>query len=466
MKKVNRKDYYYLGRWVAPTLPMSLFFHWGEGSLFKEIGLVTKSSMISLDGHCYYGNNMVKDVRNFFKKRLEKKDFKFFHQFVSLADKQFNNFLELKEDIKKCNKTNRLQVLKEFIKRYTEINTPWVAVFFIELSLDKHFNDLCKRFNLDPDKFRLLATSGRKTFFEQEREELLLIQKELGGRDAKKLFKKDANFAKKLKEHLRRYRWIGTHHFWGTQKKMTDIFDDLKKNLESERDNRQKIVNSLPEELKTVMSIMGDLAWIRLQAAEVSDIMTTEALDMFKQFAKELGIKYEDLIWLSDQELVDHLENKTKPSIIELNQRKKAVGLFHGGAEKISIISGKKLEELTNLFMPSIKLKTDIIKGVVANKGMARGKVMVVLVPERAKLFKKGNILVAPETTPDYVFLMKKAAAIITDTGGITSHAAIVSRELGKPCIIGTKIATQVLKDGNLVEVDANKGVIKVIKNN
>jgi pyruvate,water dikinase len=58
---------------------------------------------------------------------------------------------------------------------------------------------------------------------------------------------------------------------------------------------------------------------------------------------------------------------------------------------------------------------------------------------------------------------MEKAAAFITDEGGITCHAAIVSRELKKPCIIGTKIATQVLKDGDLVEVDANNGVVKIM---
>jgi pyruvate,water dikinase len=67
-------------------------------------------------------------------------------------------------------------------------------------------------------------------------------------------------------------------------------------------------------------------------------------------------------------------------------------------------------------------------------------------------------------TTPDFVPAMRKAVAIITDEGGITCHAAIVSRELGKPCIIGTKIATKALKDGDVVEVDADNGVVRIIK--
>ncbi len=95
---------------------------------------------------------------------------------------------------------------------------------------------------------------------------------------------------------------------------------------------------------------------------------------------------------------------------------------------------------------------------------MVKGVVAVVLTPMDAEKVKKGMVLVAPETTPDFVPAMGRAAAFITDRGGVTSHAAIVSREMGKPHIIGTKIATQVLKDGDLVEVDANKGVVKVIK--
>ena len=77
---------------------------------------------------------------------------------------------------------------------------------------------------------------------------------------------------------------------------------------------------------------------------------------------------------------------------------------------------------------------------------------------------KKGDILVAVMTRPDYLPAMKRAAAIVTDEGGVTCHAAILSRELGIPCIIGTKIATKVLKDGQLVEVNANHSWVKIIK--
>jgi pyruvate,water dikinase len=74
---------------------------------------------------------------------------------------------------------------------------------------------------------------------------------------------------------------------------------------------------------------------------------------------------------------------------------------------------------------------------------------------------KCGEILVVEVTTPEFLPAMKKAIAVITDHGGLMTHAAIIAREFKIPCIVGTKIATQVLKNGDLVEVDANKGIVR-----
>ncbi|GEM_PF-94993 len=104
------------------------------------------------------------------------------------------------------------------------------------------------------------------------------------------------------------------------------------------------------------------------------------------------------------------------------------------------------------------------IKGTTAYKGKTQGRIKIIRLIEDAKGLQEGDVLVASMTDPRYVPIMKKAAAIITDEGGITCHAAIVSRELKKPCIIGTKIATKILKDGDLVEVDATHGIVKIIK--
>lgn len=103
------------------------------------------------------------------------------------------------------------------------------------------------------------------------------------------------------------------------------------------------------------------------------------------------------------------------------------------------------------------------VTGQIAKKGLVQGKVRVLNFKKEIPLLKKGEILVTSMTTPDYLPAMYNAVGFVTDEGGITCHAAIVARELGKPCVIGTKFATQIFKTGDMVELDANKGIVKKI---
>jgi pyruvate,water dikinase len=101
-----------------------------------------------------------------------------------------------------------------------------------------------------------------------------------------------------------------------------------------------------------------------------------------------------------------------------------------------------------------------IIKGQAASTGMASGPVKIIHSPSEIDQILAGDVLVTEMTTPDFVPAMKRAAAIITDAGGRTCHAAIVSRELGIPCVVGTEVATTSLKDGQVVTVDGKNGLV------
>ncbi|OGI25052.1 MAG: hypothetical protein A3J76_02355 [Candidatus Moranbacteria bacterium RBG_13_45_13] len=127
------------------------------------------------------------------------------------------------------------------------------------------------------------------------------------------------------------------------------------------------------------------------------------------------------------------------------------------GREAKKIFAGMEKEE------PAKIVQTTELKGMPAFPGKISGKVKIIITAKDAGKMKKGDILVSQATGPDLVPAMKMAAAIVTNEGGITAHAAIVSRELKIPCIVGTKIATKVLQDGNLVEVDADRGIVKII---
>ncbi|MFH1584183.1 MAG: PEP-utilizing enzyme, partial [Actinomycetota bacterium] len=138
--------------------------------------------------------------------------------------------------------------------------------------------------------------------------------------------------------------------------------------------------------------------------------------------------------------------------------------IYIGSLEENVNKFGIKLVDDESVVSGKVEQKEDQIKGQTAYPGKVRGKVKVVLRYGDIGEVEKGDILVSPMTMPKYLPAMKKAGAIVTDEGGITCHAAIVSREMKKPAIVGTKIASQILKDGDEVEVDAEKGIVKIIK--
>ncbi|MDO8553816.1 MAG: PEP-utilizing enzyme [Candidatus Micrarchaeota archaeon] len=128
------------------------------------------------------------------------------------------------------------------------------------------------------------------------------------------------------------------------------------------------------------------------------------------------------------------------------------------------VVSGKDAQETYhNIF--SLNVSVDELDGVCASRGFVEGPVRIIMKKEDLKYMQKGEILVTSMTRPEMVVAMKKAIGIITDEGGITSHAAILSREMGIPCVLATKIATKVLKNGDLVELNADEGLVRILRN-
>jgi len=132
---------------------------------------------------------------------------------------------------------------------------------------------------------------------------------------------------------------------------------------------------------------------------------------------------------------------------------------------KIYIVQSRPITTLTKTInyevkMDLMKSTKVVLKGLPASPGIAKGPVRIVPTKDDIDKVNKGDVLVTYMTSPDFVPAMKRAAAIVTDSGGATSHAAIVSREMGIPCIVGSGNATSVLKDGMIVTVDAKRGVV------
>lgn len=192
------------------------------------------------------------------------------------------------------------------------------------------------------------------------------------------------------------------------------------------------------------------------------DELIINILDYVKNKTK---ISKELLYFLSKDELIDFLINDKKPNELELKKRRNGFIFCKKG---IILINNKPIKKVFAGLGYDYKIVDTSnlreLKGSIACKGIVIGKVKIIMSKSKIQSIKNKEILVTSMTTPEYLPAMKKAIAFVTDEGGITCHAAIVAREMKKPCIIGTKIATQVLKDGDLVEVDANKGIVRILK--
>jgi phosphoenolpyruvate synthase/pyruvate phosphate dikinase len=273
-----------------------------------------------------------------------------------------------------------------------------------------------------------------------------------------------------LKKHQERYFWIG-NSYHGAKTLSLNFFKKRKKNIDPEiRKNIKKHLKEVKQKKKEIISkykLSKEMVNIAKAICEGISWQDERKKHIFiythykNLFLKELARRYNLPI--------RPLENYSLHKIIKAKDinnliKKKITILGFVVDTHVKELSEKESAYYWKEYVEG-KSRNNIkeIKGIIASQGkkkIIQGKVKIVLDPQD-KDFKIGNILVAPMTSPEYVFLMKKSKAIITDAGGLTSHAAIVSRELKIPCIVNTKIATKVLKDNDLVEIDASKGIIK-----
>jgi len=215
--------------------------------------------------------------------------------------------------------------------------------------------------------------------------------------------------------------------------------------------------------LKTLLKISDDFTWWQDERKRSTYLNIHLGTIILGEMAKRTGVDPELTRWLLPAEVESFFINH-KPTGVEL--RRRSLGcvfcVWQGG---YYIATGSGVVKMRQVMFGKKTLdQVRDLRGLTASVGRVVGTVKIINSAREVGKIQQGDILVAVMTRPDYIAGIKKAAAIVTNEGGVTCHAAIVSRELGVPCIIGTKIATEVLKDGDLVEVNANHGVVTVLK--
>ncbi len=311
------------------------------------------------------------------------------------------------------------------------------------------------RFN---EIFSALITPSRPSFVSQEEQALLAIRGGAKNRAA-------------LERHAAKYFWL--QNSYAGPKNMTAA--DFKKRLIILRREKTKAVLiktkiklpfRLSSELRALRAITDYCAvWQDERKALIFKNISYTGF-VLKELARRTGKPMEYFCYLSLSE-VQSLQSLTdlKRMVKILKERKRGcLIVIYGMTDKV--ISGRDYKRLLKGRHRLVKqqdLVAQELHGTVANIGTASGTVRIIKNLASLKDFAVGDILVASMTRPEFMPAIKKAAAIITDEGGVTCHAAIIARELNIPTIIGTRIATQVLKDGMKVEVRANHGIISIL---
>lgn len=277
--------------------------------------------------------------------------------------------------------------------------------------------------------------------------------------------------------HQQKYFWLRNSYanvevlpveFFAERKKLLSL--DIRKEVEERliTVRQQKIETQeeykLPDSVMAIAEAITDaIVWQDTRKKDIwiylhyKHILLVEAAQRLPQF------DVNTLLNCSGAEIIELLNGRAVA--VDPNERKKAFGVY-GSENTVQFLGSSETLDGWKLYVDvQVDASTENFSGIIAckGKGPVTGKVKIVLDPHNVVGFDDGDVLVTSMTTPEYVFIMKKASAVVTDTGGLTSHAAIVSRELGVPCIVGTKVATTILKDGDIVEVDASKGTIKVL---
>lgn len=230
--------------------------------------------------------------------------------------------------------------------------------------------------------------------------------------------------------------------------------------------NKKSLINKLRlnKKDKMLVKIIDDFGWFQDERKKYN-MMADHYLDLLlNEIGKRTKLSLMEVKFTIPYEIESILKGTFNKE--EINKRmKNCLIVWEGDKNTYEIYTGKEaIQKEKQLFFSKEGVhEVTEIEGMTANTGRVRGYVHVTMSAKEAKNIKKGEILVTSMTSPDFIVGIKNAAAIVTNEGGVTCHAAILSREFGIPCVIGTKIATQILKNGDYAEVDGVHGVIRLL---
>jgi len=434
--------------------------HWNR---MKNVIEVSRNNKIS----AYYSKKDLENDKERGKKLLEKEYFK---KLIKDMEKACNECQKMFKELKNIDysKLSNKELYNWFLKM-TDMWSLMISYFrFSQAEGTYYLVEEIKKYASDENASLLMLSPKLDTI-------------NLEQIDWQKLIKRSFS-EQRIVEHIYKYPWLASVHFTledaiETLKQRYDydkehlIKKDIRKEKQELKEKQEKVLKQNPK-LRRLVEISQRIALSRAEVKSCWAGTDWYFIFLFDQIARRTKENIYNLQkYYLIEEVGDLLLKKKKLSKEEMGKRDKCfVGLWKNG--KASYYSGDKAENIAKQELGSLyKISaTNELKGTCANPGKFSGRARILYagnmenVREVRKSFKKGEILITEMTQPSIMDIASKAGAIVTDEGGMLSHAAIVSRELKIPCIVGTHFATTLIKNGDKIEVDANKGIVRILK--
>ncbi len=387
-------------------------------------------------------------------------------------------------------KTNQeiKKILDELLEIYRELACGWYAQYpldeYFETTIEDNLVDYVSGDDPNFRKYVLIFTDPRDmTDVAEERLALVKIAKEFITK--KENTKKLSKIAKlKIEKHLEKYAYINRglatskpYTFNDIIKRLKEIKKQVQKGKKIQsiiydasekkiRDDYKWALNKIKPK-KTFLHIIKqarDHSYMRNRRVEAFFNADYGADFMYREVARRVKFNPNWIMDVSVPEMYEALKGKSLPNKAQMITRHKNYAMAVKKGETELITSLKKIKHLEKQYTIKTQKVTELHGKMACLGGIIKGKAKVCLDKHEIGKVKSGDILVAQFTTPDFVPAMERAVAIVADQGGLSSHAAIVSRELGVPCVIATGNGTRVIKDNDLLEINARTGYIKILK--
>jgi len=464
---LDPQAYTYVGKYGATPFGAYFFIAWYQEELARKVGIEAPFGgwCEFRGGQVFYNTAVVEDVITRLTARVIDRDMSFFRAITLSAEEEFSHAVEYMAALATAEE-NLERDFAAIVQIGKQITFYWCLGWILSQAIDRLAREAEGPFSAAQGNVLEHMPQFSSPLTEQQAaaRELknILVEEGVWSSDPVVLARSVAQSPKAeklLAEHISKYGWIENIDWNGQLFTKEKLLDQLQYVTETQPNVPTGLLDEY-EELFRAGSI-------NQTGSEYISILAHAARDVFGRVAQRLGITYDDLRYLMPEEILQDGKFATDVQKTAAHRRAGETWCVYTDTNNSAKVfhEAEAIAELEQRFLPKeTVVLSNTLQGQIGCKGKAQGRVKVITSTEDFHRFEAGDVLVAHMTTPDYVLLMQKSAAIVTDMGGMLSHAAIVSRELGKPCVIGTKVATQVFKDGDLVEVDADKGVVRILE--